>query len=249
MSQRQLRHIRGRQIGVIFQDPMTSLNPYMRVGDQIMEVMLEHHYGTTKQAFDRTISLLTELGISEPRKRFRNYPHEFSGGMRQRIMIAMAMACEPDLIIADEPTTALDATVQMQILDLLKRVQKQRNMSIVMITHDFGVATNFCHKILVLYAGQVMEVADTRTFISNPAHPYTRGLRNSVIELGQRGRKLEAIPGMTPTLTSPPTSCSFADRCPLVSDQCRVELPKLREIGEGHLVSCHRAEEVISHGY
>lgn len=248
MSKVSLREIRGAKVGVIFQDPMTSLNPVMRVGDQIMESMLEHQFASLREAFDRTINLLAELGIPEPKTRFKNYPHEFSGGMRQRIMIAIAMACDPQLVIADEPTTALDVTVQMQILALLKNVQRRQNTSIAMITHDFGVATNFCDKIVVMYAGQVMEVAETRTFVEEPAHPYTLGLRNSVIEVGQRGRVLKPIPGMAPTLTAPPSSCSFADRCPLVMDRCRNELPLLRQVGAGHMVSCHRAEEVLDNG-
>lgn len=161
-------------------------------------------------------------------------------------MIAIALACEPQLLIADEPTTALDVTVQMQILALLQSQRERKNMSVAIITHDFGVATNFCDKIVVLYAGQVMEMADTSAFIQNPAHPYTLGLKNSIIEVGQRGRKLEPIPGMAPTLTEPPTSCSFADRCPFVTDRCREELPKLRSVESNHLVACHRAEEVLA---
>lgn len=247
MSPKQLERIRGLEIGVIFQDPMTSLNPLMRIGDQIMEGMTEHHYASQREAFDRTISLLGEMGIPEPKTRFRNYPHEFSGGMRQRIMIAMALACEPELLIADEPTTALDVTVQMQILALLKEQQQKKNMSIAMITHDFGVATNFCDQIVVLYAGRVMEVAQTKEFIRRPAHPYTIGLKNSIIEVGQRNRPLEPIPGMAPTLTSKPTSCSFADRCPLVTDRCKSELPALRQVDTNHMVACHRAEEVLNH--
>lgn len=247
MSPRQLEDIRGRDIGVIFQDPMTSLNPVMSIGDQIMEAMLTHHHASHRAAFNRTIELLHEMGIPDPKSRFKNYPHEFSGGMRQRIMIAISLACEPQLLIADEPTTALDVTVQMQILALLQSQREQKNMSIAMITHDFGVATNFCDKIVVLYAGQIMEMAETGTFIRNPAHPYSLGLKKSIIEIGQRGRKLEPIPGMAPTLTEPPTSCSFADRCPFAVDRCREELPQLRTVASNHHVACHRAEEVLAH--
>lgn len=246
LKRRQLQDIRGRDIGVVFQDPMTSLNPVMRVGDQIMEGMLAHQYAGRKKAFERTIQLLDEMGIPEPRVRFNNYPHEFSGGMRQRIMIAMAIACEPQLLIADEPTTAVDVTMQMQILSLLQKLHKERKMSIAMITHDFGVATNFCEKIVVLYAGQVMEIAKTSEFIKRPAHPYTIGLKSSIIEVGHRNKVLAPIPGMAPVLTEKPSSCSFADRCPIATDRCRHELPTLRMIGDDHLVACHRAEEVLS---
>ncbi|SDW14236.1 peptide/nickel transport system ATP-binding protein [Alicyclobacillus hesperidum] len=247
MRPRQLEDIRGRDIGVIFQDPMTSLNPVMRIGDQIMESMLTHQYAGRREAFERTLQLLHEMGIPEPKARFRNYPHEFSGGMRQRIMIAIALACEPQLLIADEPTTALDVTVQMQILALLQEQRRKKQMSIAMITHDFGVATNFCDRIIVLYAGQIMEMADTRQFLLQPAHPYTMGLKNSIIEIGQRDRQLSPIPGMAPTLTEPPKSCSFASRCPFATERCRSELPALREISPNHHVACHRAEEVLAH--
>nr|WP_148213791.1 ABC transporter ATP-binding protein [Alicyclobacillus acidocaldarius] len=246
LSERQLEDVRGREIGVVFQDPMTSLNPVMRIGDQIMEAMLAHHFCSHREAFERTLQLLHEMGIPEPKARFRNYPHEFSGGMRQRIMIAIALACEPQLLIADEPTTALDVTVQMQILALLQEQRRKRNMAVAIITHDFGVATNFCDRIIVLYAGQIMEVADTGTFIRESAHPYTVGLKHSIIEIGHRSKPLKPIPGMAPTVTEMPRSCSFAPRCPLATDRCRNELPQLREIGPGHWVACHRAEEVLA---
>jgi peptide/nickel transport system ATP-binding protein/oligopeptide transport system ATP-binding protein len=245
LRRRQLEDIRGRDIGVVFQDPMTSLNPTMRVGDQIMEGMLTHHYTNRRGAVERTLNLMAEVGIPEPKVRARSYPHEFSGGMRQRAMIAMAIACEPQLLIADEPTTALDVTVQMQILALLARLRERRNMSIIMITHDFGVATNFCDRIVVMYAGQVMESATVRDFLRRPAHPYTIGLKESVIEVGHRGRPLRPIPGRAEPLTAPPTSCPYAARCPWAIERCRTELPALRSVTPGHLVACHRAEEVM----
>ncbi|HKO23791.1 MAG TPA: ABC transporter ATP-binding protein [Chloroflexota bacterium] len=246
LSRRQLEDIRGRDIGFIFQDPMTSLNPTMRVGDQIMEPMLTHHYTNRKGAYQRTLNLLAEVGIPEPRARFRSYPHEFSGGMRQRAMIAMAIACEPQLLIADEPTTALDVTVQMQILALLATLRERRNMSIIMITHDFGVATNFCDRIIVMYAGMVMESAPVRDFLRRPAHPYTIGLKDSVIEVGDRGRPLRPIPGMAEPLTAPPTGCPYAARCTFAIERCRRDVPALRSVTPGHLVACHRAEEVMA---
>jgi peptide/nickel transport system ATP-binding protein/oligopeptide transport system ATP-binding protein len=246
LRRRQLEDIRGRDIGMIFQDPMTSLNPAMRIGDQIMEAMLTHQYTNRKGAFARTLELLDQVGIPDARARFKSYPHEFSGGMRQRAMIAMAVACEPQLLIADEATTALDVTVQAQILAVLEDLRQGRNMSIVIITHDFGVATNFCDRIIVMYAGKVMESAPLEEFLTRPAHPYTLGLRASVIEVGERGRELTPVPGMTATVTREPTSCPFAPRCSMATDRCRSELPALRTIGAGHEVACHRAEEVIA---
>ena len=246
LGSKQLEDIRGREIGVVFQDPMTSLNPVMRVGDQVMESMLVHQYATHQAAYQRTLDLFHEVGIPEVVNRFRNYPHEFSGGMRQRIMIAIAIACEPDLLIADEPTTALDVTVQMQILSLLQELRERRHMSIVMITHDFGVATNFCDRILVMYAGRIVESANVADFVARPGHPYMVGLKASILEIGSRNRELVPIPGLPPILTAPPTQCSFADRCPFVIDRCRQERPELRSLESGHMVACHRSEEVIT---
>ncbi|WP_040950931.1 ABC transporter ATP-binding protein [Gorillibacterium massiliense] len=246
LKPKQLEDIRGRDIGVVFQDPMTSLNPVMRIGDQIMEAMLTHHYVSRKEAFERTLHLLHEMGIPDPKARFKNYPHEFSGGMRQRIMIAIALACEPQLLIADEPTTALDVTVQMQILALLQELRSKRGMSVVMVTHDFGVATNFCDKIIVMYGGQIMEVAKTEQFIRETAHPYSIGLKRSIIEVGQRGKEIMPIPGVSKSLTEIPTSCSFAPRCSFATERCLRELPKLRAFGGDHQIACHHAEEVVS---
>lgn len=246
MNRRQLEDIRGREIGVIFQDPMTSLNPVMRIGDQIMEAMLSHQYAGRKEAYERTIYLLNEMGIPDPRMRFKNYPHEFSGGMRQRIMIAIALACEPQLLIADEPTTALDATVQMQILALLQELRHKHGMSVVMVTHDFGVATNFCDKIIVMYGGQIMEVAKTDQFIRNTTHPYSLGLKRSIIEVGHKGKEIVPIPGAARALTEPPEGCPFAERCAFATERCFHEIPKLRDFAEDHQIACHHAEEVVS---
>jgi len=248
LRRRQLEDIRGRDVGMVFQDPMTSLNPTMRVGDQIMEAMLCHHYTSRRGAFNRTLQLLEEVGIPEAKARFSSYPHEFSGGMRQRVMIAIAIACEPQLLIADEPTTALDVTVQAQILALLRELQEKRKMSIILITHDFGVATNFCDRVIVMYAGKVMESAPLDRFLCQPAHPYTIGLKRSVIEVGDKHRELVAIPGMATALTEPPRYCPFAERCSFVRERCWSELPQLRPVSSGHVVACHYAEEVMAAG-
>ncbi|RUS45470.1 ABC transporter ATP-binding protein [Cohnella sp. AR92] len=247
LKPRQLEDIRGRDIGVIFQDPMTSLNPIMRIGDQIMEAMLTHRYASRKEAFERTLQLMHEIGIPDPKSRFKNYPHEFSGGMRQRIMIAIALACEPQLLIADEPTTALDVTVQMQILALLQDLRRKRGMSVVMVTHDFGVATNFCDKIIVMYGGQIMEMARTDQFIRRTAHPYSIGLKRSIIEVGHRGKEILPIPGASKALTEEPVGCPFAARCSFATERCFQETPALRIYGEDHHIACHHAEEVARH--
>jgi oligopeptide/dipeptide ABC transporter ATP-binding protein len=246
LRRKQLEDIRGRDIGVIFQDPMTSLNPTMRIGDQIMEAMITHQYTNRKGAFHRALDLLDKVGIPEPRARFKSYPHEFSGGMRQRAMIAMAVACEPQLLIADEATTAVDVTVQAQILALLDDLRQERRMSTIIITHDFGVATNFCDRIVVLYAGKVMESAGLEEFLTRPAHPYTLGLKSSVIEVGQRGRQLTPVPGMATTLTELPQGCPFVSRCGMAVDRCHHDVPRLRVLDSGHAVACHRAEEVMA---
>lgn len=247
MRPRQLEDIRGRDIGVVFQDPMTSLNPIMRIGDQIMEAMLTHQYASRKEAFDRTLQLLHEMGIPDPKSRFKSYPHEFSGGMRQRIMIAIALACEPQLLIADEPTTALDVTVQMQILALLQELRRKRGMSVVIVTHDFGLATNFCDNIIVMYGGQIMEKATTDQFIREAAHPYSLGLKRSIIEVGHKGKEIMPIPKTAKTLTQTLTGCPFADRCSYTTERCHDEVPKLRDYGIDHQIACHHAEEVATY--
>ena len=245
LTKRQLTEMRGRDIGIVFQDPMTSLNPLMRVGDQISETLTVHRICSKTDARKRTIELLREVGISDPEMRYRNFPFEFSGGMRQRVMIAVALACEPRLLIADEPTTALDVTVQMQILAVLRKAQNMRGMTTVIITHDFGVATNFCDRIIVMYGGQIMETAPVGEFIKRPAHPYTIGLKGSILEIGARRQRLVPIPGSSPTMLELPTGCPFVDRCFFAVDRCRTEVPALRFVGPSHTVACHRAEEVM----
>lgn len=246
MNDKQRMTIRGRDIGVVFQDPMTSLNPLQRIGEQIAEAMLVHHLCDKSEAKDRTLSLLGEVGIPDPKARYRNYPFEFSGGMRQRVMIAIALACQPTLLVADEPTTALDVTVQMQILAVLRQAREKRQMSTILITHDFGVATNFCDRINVMYGGMIMESARVREFIKTTAHPYSIGLKNSILSMGSRNRKLVPIPGNSPTMLERPTRCPFVDRCVMAVDRCRHETPILRPIESDHFVACHRAEEVIN---
>ncbi|MCL6632437.1 MAG: ABC transporter ATP-binding protein [Alicyclobacillus herbarius] len=247
LNQHEMRAIRGREIGVVFQDPMTSLNPIKRVGEQVMEAMLVHRLCSKQEARQRAVRLLEEVGISDPERRMKNYPFELSGGMRQRVMIAIALACQPRLLIADEPTTALDVTVQMQVLSILREAQVNRQMSTIMITHDLGVATNLCDRIIVMYGGKVMESAPVEEFIRHSAHPYSRALKSSILEIGSRGRKIAPIPGNPPVMIEPPRGCPFADRCPLAIDRCRTEVPDLRGLQAEHFVACHRAEEVVEY--
>lgn len=247
MPKRELRSIRGREIGVVFQDPMTSLNPIRRIGDQIAEALLVHRLCSKEEAHKRSLALLEEVGIPDPKTRYRSYPFEFSGGMRQRVMIAIALACQPKLLIADEPTTALDVTVQMQVLAVLRKAREKRQMSTIIITHDFGVATNFCDRIVVLYGGKVMESAPVEQFIRQSVHPYSTGLKTSILEIGSRSRNLVPIPGSSSVATVPPTGCPFVSRCPKAIERCGRDIPELSKIGADHMVACHRAEEVMGH--
>jgi peptide/nickel transport system ATP-binding protein len=238
-SEAEMRKIRGDKISMIFQDPMTSLNPVYTIGNQISEAILLHNKKCTKkEAIDRTIELLRLVGIPSPEQRIHDYPHKFSGGMRQRAMIAMALACEPDLLIADEPTTALDVTIQAQILELLKDLQKQMGMSVILITHDLGVVAETCHRVAVMYAGHVVEETDVYTLFKDPKHPYTKGLINSIPKLGSKER-LSPIQGQPPQLSEELAGCRFASRCPLVSVECQNE-QMLKEVATGHFVRCHK---------
>lgn len=238
LSQDEMRKIRGNEISMIFQDPMTSLNPVFTVGNQIMEVIRLHQQVNKKEARTRAIEMLKLVGIPEPEKRLEQYPHEFSGGMRQRVMIAIALACNPKLLIADEPTTALDVTVQAQILDLMKKLQDDLKTSIIMITHDLGVVWESCQKVLVMYAGNTVEYANVEDLYQNPLHPYTWGLLDSQIKSDTVG-KLPSIPGNPPDLRNEIAGCYFAPRCQFAQEKCFTDRPPLVEVSPDHRVACH----------
>jgi oligopeptide/dipeptide ABC transporter ATP-binding protein len=236
---RELRELRGKDIAMIFQDPMTSLNPVLTVGRQIRESIETHFNLDRKQAERRVVELLEQVGIPEAKRRARDYPHQFSGGMRQRAMIAMALACEPKLLIADEPTTALDVTIQAQILDLLRALVAERDTALIMITHDLGVVAGMCERVHVMYGGMVMETGSAEDVFRSPRHPYTLGLLQSVPRLDTpRGRKLQPIEGAPRDMLRAPSACPFAPRCAYEVEQSRQEVPPLVEIAPGHWVAC-----------
>lgn len=244
LSGRAMQQVRGDRISMIFQEPMTSLNPVFTVGNQIGETLLLHQGMTPKQARERSIELLDLVGIPSPEKRVHEYPHQLSGGMRQRVMIAMALACEPDVLIADEPTTALDVTIQAQILDLLRKLQKEQDMGIVLITHDLGVVAEMCDEVAVMYCGKIVEQADVRTLFSQPSHPYTQGLLASIpsldpSQIGQDHR-LPTIEGVVPPLTRLPQGCNFQDRCSRADEACQGVQgdPILTPVSPEHRAAC-----------
>src|SRR6266481_1849628 len=245
LSDEDMRAVRGREIGMIFQEPMTSLNPVLTVGRQLTEPT-EIHFGMTpSQSRARAIDLMGMVGISDPERRLRQYPHQFSGGMRQRMMIAMALACNPALILADEPTTALDVTIQAQILELMKGLSRRLGVAMVMITHNLGVVARYADRVNVMYAGRIVERATARETYANPRHPYTLGLLRSVPRLDEpRRAKLLPIQGQPPDLSRLPPGCSFAPRCAYAVEHCRVEAPRLESVGGDHLASCWLANEL-----
>ncbi|RUS45993.1 ABC transporter ATP-binding protein [Cohnella sp. AR92] len=239
ISEKEMQKIRGNKMGMIFQDPMTSLNPTMTVGKQISEGLIKHQGMSKSEAKDRAIEMLKLVGIPTPEARYKQYPHEFSGGMRQRVMIAIALACNPALLIADEPTTALDVTIQAQILRLMKQLQEQLNTSIILITHDLGIVADVCDRVMVMYAGQIVETGTTQEIFANPSHPYTRGLLNSLPKLSQRkDEPLVPIYGTPPDLIAPPAGCGFCDRCPSAMKICSTTPPEITDLGGNHKVRC-----------
>jgi peptide/nickel transport system ATP-binding protein len=248
LDEEQMRGIRGNRMSMIFQEPMTSLNPVIRIGDQITEAIRLHQNKTAKEAWTRAVEMLRLVRIPEPERRAREYPHQLSGGMRQRAMIAMALACRPALLIADEPTTALDVTIQAQILALIVDLQKELGTGLILITHDLGVVAQTAQRVIVMYAGRKVEEASVDDLFADPRHPYTRGLMASmpaVIALGGKTDvRLNEIPGMVPSLTNLPEGCAFAPRCPLAIERCRQEYPPLQDFGGHHRAACWRAAEL-----
>ncbi len=241
----EMRKIRGRRIAMIFQDPMTSLNPFLKISTQLTEVTRLHLGHTKQQAVEHAVKMLKLVGIPDAEQRLNDYPHEFSGGMRQRVMIAMGLSCDPELLIADEPTTALDVTIQAQILDLIKGLRSRMGTSVILITHDLGVVAGMTDKIVVMYAGKVFEQAPTRELFASPANPYTKGLLKSVPDPAlEQGRELYQIPGLPPDVAHLPPGCPFSERCDRAEDICRREFPPFVEINAGHHSLCHFAAEV-----
>jgi len=239
LSKEELRQIRGKDISIVFQDPMTSLNPIMRVGIQIMEPIIWHKVMSDKEARERAIELLRVVGIPEYKTRVWDYPFQFSGGMRQRVMIAIALACNPKLVIADEPTTALDVTVRAQILNLLSDMKEEFKTSVIFIIHDITLAMNFADTIMVMYAGKIAEYAPIEKFIKNPLHPYSNGLITSTLDINAKEGSLRPIPGNPPSLVNPPSGCRFHPRCQYAQDICKEVEPEYREVEDGHYVACH----------
>ena len=237
-SKKQMSEFRGKRVSIIFQDPMTSLNPTYTIGNQLREAILLHTNRNHEQANARAVEMLKLVGVNEPEKRLKQYPHELSGGMRQRVMIAMALACEPDILIADEPTTALDVTIQAQILELMKDLQKKLGMAIIMITHDLGVIADMCDEIIVMYAGRICERGTVDEIFYNPKHQYTKGLLRSIPKLDSRNQRLIPIAGSPVDLTSMPAGCAFASRCDRAMKICLTDLPEELPINENHRAAC-----------
>lgn len=243
-SEAEMRRIRGNEISMIFQEPMTSLNPVFTIGNQIMESIMLHQGLSKADARNKAIEMLRLVGIPSPEKRVDEYPHQLSGGMRQRVMIAMALSCNPKLLIADEPTTALDVTIQAQILDLMRKLRDDLGTAIMLITHDLGVVAELCEQVVVMYAGKIVERGDVGTIFANPTHPYTLGLLGSIPKLHENQRRLQAIPGVVPNPAFMPKGCRFHPRCKYAAEQCKLAQPSLTELGNGHEVACWRYKEI-----
>ena len=242
LNQKEIRQIRGNEIAMIFQDSMTGLNPVMTIGKQLVETITAHSKMDKKEAWERAREMLMKVGIPSPAQRLKEYPHQLSGGMRQRVMIAMALSCNAALFIADEPTTALDVTIQAQILDLMNQLKKETGTSILFITHDLGVVAEVCDDVAVMYCGRVVERGDVKTIFANPSHPYTKGLLGSIPRLGDAGKELKSIPGNVPNPKYMPKGCKFEPRCPYASEKCREEEPGFFQIEEGHISRCWLCE-------
>ncbi|MBW8002822.1 MAG: ABC transporter ATP-binding protein [Planctomycetes bacterium] len=240
LNKKRMRGIRGNKIAMVFQEPMTSLNPVYTIGDQIIEAIKLHQTKSTEQAWADAVEMLRRVGIPDPQQRVSEYPHQMSGGMRQRVMIAMAISCEPSVLIADEPTTALDVTIQAQILDLLDQLQEQNQMSILLITHDLGIVAERADDVAVMYASRLAEIADAKSLFDDPLHPYTQGLLKSLPRLDFEGKRLHTVPGNVPDPLHFPTGCKFHPRCPLGCDdrRCQTDEPELREVRPGRCVAC-----------
>ena len=239
LGEEQMRQLRGRRIAMVFQEPMTALNPVFTVGDQVAEVARIHVGASRADAWKRAVQMLARTGIADAERRAHDYPHQLSGGMRQRVLLAMALLLSPALVIADEPTTALDVTIQAQILDLLRALQQETGSAVLLITHDFGVVAEMAQRVLVMYGGQVVESAPVRTLFAAPAHPYTAGLLRAMPRMGSRRARLEAIPGTVPPATAWPSGCRFRDRCAHAWDKCATDTPAPVEVAPGHVARCH----------
>ncbi len=239
MSEKDMRSVRGKRISMVFQDPMTALNPTMRIGTQIAEVIKQHNDITDKEAEDRAKRMLEMVGL--PATRFREYPHQFSGGMKQRVVIAIALACDPDLLIADEPTTALDVTIQAQVLDMMKVLKEEKNTSMIMITHDLGIVAEVCDDVAVVYAGEVIEHGNIQSIFKNPTHPYTKGLFGAIPKLDEDVKRLSPIGGMPPDPTNLPQGCKFHPRCPEATEACGVGRCEMIKISDNHYCRCTKA--------